>query len=734
MIWSWILSWSAGKALSTTIDNINVKSINIKLNNGVRTWADSLNPKLEYPDPLFAWYKSNKNTNARLKLSKCISAEDIPDISIWEDALMESYLSVQVRLGDRCHDFFKQGKEQNNDNIMQLARILHGICLKEENFFKKAVIYYNQDIHSKTNKILDVASESSRKIKELESQIEAMVIEMRQRFNHLSKEANFPDNQQSIDSFVANSLGLDNDWVDSDRMHVFENALAEYNAKIIDRRNKFAFNQSIVMSMFKISDLRELTDAWNKNSWNPENLDHIQLIQGGMMAYSCLEQIPKDILGDLRMLNWCPIHHGFFNGYLGGFIRELKLEIQSKTDLVKKYQSDQYLFENLTRIIRSLKQYLEFNVNDLYSEIEKAIIIKKLPKQFLMVITSKKLTLRDADNCASVLASLPLNKHYKVSKAEVLQLQDDILIIACTAQESFYWNPQKDIAATVFYRTKDHEHISNILDEVNREGDILTIMQIGDRIIEFTNFEENLHHKLDRTMTLKKINDGFVGVPSNYYNSSGVILYHISNGFRIEPLLNIDELRLSVRKDKAISSWLEEREKDANDFQQSLNDLQHIYAFSLSHVSQNLVVIRGQISRTGILVLVRVSDSEAEILNIVQLEKSSSITIDAKNIGKSIHLCCGYLDLHRVDAVMELLEFREFQLVNSRTIERPKKDQDKVRDIFEICFGEGETIYLNEEGEKLLKYSNINETFTEYDFTEEESINHIQFVDMTLNN
>lgn len=176
VIWSWIMSWSAGKLLTIAVDNLNVKSINKKLGDGVNTWAKSQIPKLDYPDPLFTWYDSSENTNARLKLSKSISSEEIPDISMWEDALMESYISVRDRLGDNCHEFFKQKKEEISDSIINLASILHGICLNEEKFFKKAVIYSNEELRKKTGDILDVVNENSHDIKKMKSQLDEMIV------------------------------------------------------------------------------------------------------------------------------------------------------------------------------------------------------------------------------------------------------------------------------------------------------------------------------------------------------------------------------------------------------------------------------------------------------------------------------------------------------------------------------------------------------------------------------
>jgi len=523
-------------------------------------------------------------------------------------------------------------------------------------------------------------------------------------------------NTEKLNSIIEKVYDKEYYWVESDKVLIFNKVLEEYNETIINKREKFSFSQKVIQSIFELSELKEIVDDWLKDSWTPENLDHLRFIHSGLLAYSCLEKIPKDVLLDLKLLNWCPIHHGYFSGHLAGFIREIKVSMELKLDLIETYSSDRYLFENLTRIISSLKRYLEFDINELYVEKPKASIVRNLPKKFVLVTTSNELTLRNPKELNQIYAQLPLDKQLKVSKVEVVRTLDSIIIVGINARDCFYWNPEKDLMAFCFYHASEKERINDIFCKVKDDGSIETIVQIGIKIMVFNDF---LHLKSDYMgsyLELTPYNNSFVGSARNSLNSSGTLIYQITKEFKVSPLIEIETIRNCVKEYKEIKEWLKSIEKDEE--LSFINDLQNISIQGITYKNEDLILLRGSTNRTGVLIIIRLKDSKFEILKILHLKESSSIAIDYVNNDNELILYCAYLDLNRKDGIFEYIKMQDFNIVEFKTICRERIDEN-CRDFVNISVGNNGFIYLNEMENKILVYSQDNNDFEEYDFKKE---------------
>jgi hypothetical protein len=522
---------------------------------------------------------------------------------------------------------------------------------------------------------------------------------------------------EKLNSIIEEIYDKEYYWVESEKVLMFNKVLEEYNATIIDKREKFTFSQNIIQSIFDLSDLDEVIDEWNKDSWSPENLNHLRFIHIGLLAYSCLDKIPKDVLMDLKLLNWCPIHHSYFSGYLGGFIREIKVSIELKLDLIKTYSSDRYLFENLTRIINSLKRYLEFDVNELYVEKPKATIVRNLPKNFVLVTTSDELTLRNPDNLNQVYAKLPLDKQLKVSNIEVVRTLNSTIIVGVNARDCFYWNPEKDLMAHFFYHALEQERINDIFCKIKDDGIIETIVQIGIKILVFNEFQHIKSHNIDIYVKLTPYKDSFIGIESNYLNSSGNLIHQLTEDFQLIPIITIESVRTSVRNCKEINEWLKSLESDEE--LSFLNELQNIYLQIINHNGEELILLRGSTNGTGVIILIRLIKNEFEVLYIHHLKESVSIAMDYIDDGKDLTLLCAYLDFSRRDSVFEIIKIQSFTTIESKTITRVRKNDD-CRDIVDISVGNNGLIYLNEMEDKILVYSNAKKDFEEFCFEKEE--------------
>ena len=530
-------------------------------------------------------------------------------------------------------------------------------------------------------------------------------------------------NVNKLNSIIDDIYHKEYYWIESEKVLIFNKALEGYNATIIDKREKFIFSQNIIQSIFDLSELNEVVDEWVKDSWSPENLNHLRFIHIGLLAYSCLDKIPKDVLMDLKLLNWCPIHHGYFTGYLGLFIREIKVSMELKVDLIKTYSSDRYLFENLTRIINSLKRYLEFDVNEIYVEKPRATIVRNLPKKFVLVTTSNELTLRNPENLNQVYAKLPLDKQLKVSKIKVVRTLESTIIIGGNARDCFYWNPEKDLMAHFFYHASEQERINDVFCKIKDDGKIETIVQIGIRILIFNDFQLMKSNNLGIYLELTPYKNGFVGIERNYLNSSGNLVYQLTEDFQLIPIITIESVRNSVRNFKEINEWLKSLESDEE--LSYLNELQHIQLQVINHNGEELILLRGSTNGTGVIQLIRLIKNQFEVLYIHHLKESVSIAVDYIDNGKNLALLCAYLDFSRADSVFEIIKIQSFTTIESETISRVRKNDD-CRDIVDISVGNNGLIYLNEMENKILVYSNVKKGFEEFNF-EKEKVHLIKY-------
>lgn len=524
-------------------------------------------------------------------------------------------------------------------------------------------------------------------------------------------------NNNKLNSIIEKAYDKEYYWVESEMVVAFNKALEDYNATIIDKREKFSFSQNIIKSIFDLSELNEIVDDWLKDSFSPENLDHLRFIHSGLLAYSCLEKIPKDILMDLKLLNWCPIHHGYFSGHLGSFIREIKLSMNLQLDLIETYRSDRYLFENLTRIINSLLKYLEFDVNELYVEKPKASIIRYLPRKFILITTSNELTLRNPKNINQIYARLPLDKQLEVSNIEVVRTLDSTYIVGINARDCFYWNPEQDLTAHFFYHASENERINEVFCKINENGSIETIVQIGKKIMLFNNFLHTNSYYMDLYLKLTPYNSGFVGIVRNYANNIGTIVYQVAEDFQICPIITIESVKASIIALKEINDWLKPFELDEE--LQYINNLQNIYLQRIDYNTEELILLTSSILRTGVLLLIRLTKSGYEILNIHHLKESPSIAVDYTENGVNLELYCAYLDLSRRDSVFEYIKIQNLKTFEYKTITRERK-QNNCRDIIGISVGDNGLIYLNEMGDKILVYSKEKDEFDEFSFEKEE--------------
>ncbi len=590
---------------------------------------------------------------------------------------------------------------------------------------------YLDQLYNQLTEVLVIVSETHQNVINIRNEVSNSSKEVSkigiQMNNFITAFENKISENKNDEEFINKKLDLKYDWIGSEKVKIFEDILKQYNDAIASKREQFIFTQNIIKNFINVPQLKEKVNEWILYQDEPEKLDQLDFISTGIMAFNCLEQIPSHIQKDIQQLNWCPIHHAFFDGYLGSFIKEIKNTKSLKIDLEKIYKHDRYLFENLKRIIDSLQAFLVYDVDNIYSEKTQAKIIKYLPESFLLLSTESEISLRNPIKVEEVYASLPLDKQFRVSRPELVRFDDKTLIIGFNAKECFYWNPQEDITHNVLYDTKENERISNVFCKVGENGKIYTQIQISNNLLHFINFEKTNQTKLDLSVYMVPHENGFIGI-KNSLDKTGNLLYRIQPNLNSHPILTVESLRKIVRENKKINEWYLNMEKNEDPQLSNLFDLGNITIQKIIHNKEELFLIKGSTRKTGILLLVRITGIKLEPLTSIHLKKSTSVSINYVSNNSRLDLCCALLDLNRKDEVCEYVRIEDFKLISTESILKDRDEKIGVRDMFYAAMSSN-NIYMCEEGYKLLIYSITNKKFKEYYF-ENDRINFINYINL----
>ena len=534
-------------------------------------------------------------------------------------------------------------------------------------------------------------------------------------------------NTDRLDLFLSDNLSSKYDWVDSERMKILEKLLDEFNESIFNKKEKLIFTQTIIRSVFGIAELKEKIDLWTKYGDTPEKLNPLDYISSAILAYNCLLKIPKELIEDIKFSEHSVLHPYFYDDYLGQFIREIQFLKQQKINLEQFYNDDKYLFENLKRIIDSLRSFLELNPDKLYEKIEKATISKTLPDSFITVVTNREITIRNEENLSIIYARLPLEKSFSVHKIEVIKLNDKYYIVGFNSKYCFYWQPQEDIFAKPFYYSENQSGISDIYCEQNSSSIVVKI-KVGKKILEFVNFEESKILDLDESYyKLIQFNDGYIASKNVFSNYKGFFLFKIDSVGNPTQLLSLEELLSEVKKDKAISKLLVAKD---NFLEGVFNLIDNIEIKRVLFKDQELILLSTRLlfkKKSSLLILIEISaDNKIKYRNILHLKHTICSCTDYLVDDNNLELVCGYLDINRDENVCEYIKLNHFNVENFKTIQI-ERENDDVRDILSITYINKNHIVLNEERNKLISFSLEDNTSNIYQFVDEERVNFVHY-------
>ncbi len=583
-------------------------------------------------------------------------------------------------------------------------------------------------IEDQLDKIYDISVRTYEKV----DGVDLVVNRMSKQLDYLTKiieEKGGVDLSQSLlDELVNEEVSKEQGWAEEERHLILEKLLAEYNDKLKTKKDLLKWTHMMILSFFKASELKEKIDEWLKHGDNPIDINQLEFISTAVMAYEFLERIPRELIDDFKRLNYCPIHHTYFDGYLGQFIREVKLMKSLGKDLEKTYKGDRYFYENLARIIRSLKGFLDMNPKEYYQKREKAVITASLPDSFLIVSTSSWITLRSTDDLAKTYSRLPLDKQFSVSDLKVVRVKNKTIIVGFNAIECFYWNPEEDFVAHVFYESGPEEQISNLFIKISEDKRINCTVQVKDKMINFIDFEKVESRRLDATRFLIPLRIGYVAMKRSFGTVKGDFLFYVDDELKSHTILSTEQLSEEIRKNEEIKEWIDTcKAKYDPDIADMFCSLESFQINKIENSSRDLILIKANIDKRGILVIVEVIGQNIAFLKMHLLNESTTVSIDCFQLNDDLIIGAGLLDLNRSEAICELIQFNESKLI-SREIIMKERPEMGIRDMFYTQISEdGNLMFSCQEGNVIIRYDRQEKVFTEIENVNE-YVNGITYV------
>lgn len=524
---------------------------------------------------------------------------------------------------------------------------------------------------------------------------------------------------KAIETLIKDNFNSKYDWIDSEKMNVFEKALEDFNNRIIDKKEKLVFSQKIIQSIVNVSELSKKIELWNSNRDSPQNLNPLNFITTAIISHECLLKIPNDILEDLKYYRRSGIHSYFFNNYLGGFVTEIKNFQKLNLDLAEYYKDDNYLFENLKRIIDSLNNFLKINAEKFYETIDKATVTENLPNKFLVVV-SHDITLRNENNFDEIYAILPLENNYLTFKVEVISTEGQTIIVGANNKYCYYWNPSSDIASTIFFTSDGRFAINDFFHRM--EGSTVIIdVKYGDEVVTFHNFVKKSTLQIDKNYSqLIPYQNGYIGCLNKDSTYKEDFLYIVDTKGKSRPILSIGELIKKIESVKALSSMIKDYYSKESSLKDFFNIIDNIRIKNIHYNGKEIFVLRSRFlleEMSSLLILITVDSSDnIENLQTVHLDKTVCSSFDCIiKENNNLAFICGYYDMNRDEYMLEKVDLDENYTIEQDAI-KVKRENQNVRDVFTVEFLNENDVITLIEGKSIMTVKLNDSTFTKTDF------------------
>lgn len=292
-----------------------------------------------------------------------------------------------------------------------------------------------------------------------------------------------------VKAFIKETLGSPYYWLDNDKIQIFNEALAEYNMGVLEKKERFQNMQILFKGIINISELKKKIRLWKRG--DTVSMSNKSYIDTAILAYELLKGIPKEMMDDISLRHYNVVHHGYFSGHLDTFYNEAKSWKESGAKEDELY-GDDYFFENLRRIMDSLLAVLKLKVEEVYQERDMAIVAKELPKDLLLIRIPKRIIIAAANPPMKVMAELPWFETLDFATATMINCKGERLVVGCNDQFCFKWNPTQDLIPESFFRTQPDEEMIDLAIIEQGSNTLIEVYTTKRRLLvaNFTHFTE----------------------------------------------------------------------------------------------------------------------------------------------------------------------------------------------------------------------------------------------------
>lgn len=452
------------------------------------------------------------------------------------------------------------------------------------------------------------------------------------------------DKSEAVDNFLKESLGSPYYWIGNERLKIMEDALRNYNGTIVNKRDRFKMYQTFIKGLVNVSELREKIGLWTQY-WNqPEKLNNPGFIKLAMLAYENLERFPKDLLEDVRHRNPYAIHPYFFDGMLGSFVRGYNgIQQLPGIDVIEFYNDDKYFFENLKRIIDSLKGVLELSAEELFVEANPAQMIAELPDVFFITWSSQEISIRDMVKPFTILAKMPMEKNVKISDVMFVHWRGKPIIVGRTSRFCFYWNPISEIFYTIFFVGDIHTAVHNMKVYLKREVLIIEIY-CGLKLYIFEDFvlkkEDQLLGKYSNYTRIELNGRTYCSLASSPKMSESCVFEYLG-AKKYAPLLTALDIWISIKETPQCLNAIEEYQFEYPFLREVNMDCYRWNKKEVIGIQTRFDFFKEFIS---VIQIYDPLETGLKLLFTLLLVNNPCSYFDLISDGKDVHLACGFYD------------------------------------------------------------------------------------------
>ncbi|WP_419495016.1 SIR2 family NAD-dependent protein deacylase [Chryseobacterium bernardetii] len=460
-------------------------------------------------------------------------------------------------------------------------------------------------------------------------------------------------NQSQVESFLRKHLPNGVYWMDSVQFFTLENIFNDYNKSLLSKKEKFKSIQLYVNALIEVTKLRYYVDLWNNNWGNPEVFINTDFIQYAILANENIKKFPTEILLDIKLKKPGAIHNYYFDGYLEIFIERYK-NIYENTDYDVNdfFKDNRYFFENLKRLIDSLKGILETDPEDLYQEMDPAIITSEILYPSYLFTSHNDITLRKINFPFEIYSSIKAENGLPFIDSDILNFGNNTIIVGYNQLGAFYWNPKENLNLNYYFKISLKSNISEIKN-YEIDNNIETHILVNQTVKIFQNFIEKFN------VTLKNKPEYFVYVPekrcwlysrhiSSFDKGPVIFLYNYYTSEDIV-LLTIEEIWELLLEIKIIEEYIKSEVSEKENYFHTLQNVKLITFYTKENKRYFFTKVQVMLEKVyfSVLLTFELDNFEFKCVGKICILNKSSIAFDINISDENINILLGYLDTHR---------------------------------------------------------------------------------------